>query len=832
MYVILDKNLNRVGMLDANGGFGSCPFWGDEINVQIADQDSDVTLDDQSESFNTVDPHANTKNWNHTMPSIYVPYGYPESEEIVQGAHLAYQDNTNNHWYVMRLTDIKDVIDPSGTHYKSCVGVNLAIWDLIHTKLDDLSDPMANCEDAFKALLAKTSWTVGSVDNTGGTAAITFSKSENAQAKLQTLCQIYDCEVDAYIEFDSAGQPTTKVIDIMHELGVDDGTPVNYGDELISMERLSTDTNLFTRLYPYNSKGDGIEDVNDGISYVENETANDEYSTRIVGVDGPKYLEGAITSKSIDNHGALRDWAKGVLGKFDHPRINYSIQIGSDFTAGLGDHIRIKDMEMLPKAAVDARVIQKTFSQADPTQDQVIVGEFATVKVVTPNLISQLQDQLNSKIESLLEDIKNGKKVATVDLITPSGTTWSEDEKQKIIDVQVFVDSTNVTSYLSAAAFRWTKTNQTSGVHDSVWETKHESDGYEVVLDNGDVGTVTCHIEGDYIKDEAELTLAFDNTLIWSQKRVDAQADFWGDKTRSAGQFIWVDETNDQVIASSAYVGSQQSPGSVTDTEFVRYDMNAKIIDAVVVQGGGHGSSFGCHLVNGVPEIWTNIKDLDNKNAYVGKFTWQPNKVISLDKGVTRVCTLPGTRRIAVDFENGWMVTTNMAGNIDVAKISDCEGGDWVSTYTMKMQDFGVKPLPSGVTNDGTYNTSQSNDISFPYVVFNSGVGAVEPRLVTCINVVTHSMVFQRTNVASEFGSDLLDQTHDFEPETVALYLHDSVPTLLQGFNYEKSENNVIYLYRGLWKTTLTVRDDSGDTVNYLESDDDVIDDSEGGDVQ
>lgn len=761
MYVILDKNLNRVGMLDANGGFGSCPFWGDEISVQLADQDSDVTLDDQSESFNTADPHANTKNWNHTMPSIYIPYGYPESEEIVQGAHLAYQDNTNNHWYVMRLTDIKDVIDTSGTHYKSCVGVNLAIWDLIHTKLDDLKATMASCEDAFRALLAKTSWTIGTVEDTGGTAQITFSKSENAQAKLQTLCQTYDCEVDAYIEFDSAGQPTTKVIDIMHELGVDDGVPVNYGDELISMERLSTDTNLYTRLYPYNSNGDGIEDVNGGIPYVENETANDEYSTRIVGVDGPKYLEGAITSKSIDNHGALRDWAKSVLSKFDHPRINYSIQIGSDFTAGLGDHIRIKDMEMLPKAAVDARVIQKTFSQADPTQDQVIVGEFATVKVVTPGLIENLQKIMNQidAVKAAQADASSVKPVA----LTPDGDNFTDTTQTKRLILQAWEGHTNISSYIDSKGFIWRRHNP-----DGTVDTSYEQTGYLVQAPYNAVGTLSGTIETGYIQDNPEIKLDTANI-----KRV--------------GNFL---PTNTSIatigrqymcqLSNGGYIGSQAVHG---DTLYMLQDSTGYVVSAMTVVKGGHGASFDVEEADGKIYIWGSVgTDTEPENYSIARFPYVGGATLqSTDSRIERYITENKYIRVSVDLKHGYVLTSDFAGNEEVLKLSDVKAGNYNVQYSINITNYGF---------DLKKQTYQSQTLSFPYVIFHSGnMNMRDKRMMYAVNVVHGGQEF----AVDELNDIDLGITDDnIEPETCHLmYNTDNELLLLLTFHCRPANDQI-----------------------------------------
>ena len=132
----------------------------------------------------------------------------------------------------------------------------------------------------------------------------------------------------------------------------------------------------------------------------------------------------------------------------------------------------------------------------------------------------------------------------------------------KTIIARVFVDGTNLTSYLSKSAFIWTKTNTVTGVHDLVWEEKHKDDGYQVTLDDGDVGNITCTIEGDYLKTEAELSISIDNSLFFDKKRVDLPKDHWGDAIAGAFQYQWYDEVNQMLVTSVAYTEGTKGQGN------------------------------------------------------------------------------------------------------------------------------------------------------------------------------------------------------------------------------------------------------------------------------
>lgn len=502
MYVILDKSLKRIGQLSLDKSPGSCPFWGDEVDIQIADEDQDETLDsigaENYSEFNRNDPHSNTKNWNHVLASINVPYGYPETAMITEGNSLMYRDEGTGHYYVLRLTDVTDTSDASGNHVKSAIGVNLAIWDLGHTKVQIASLDNANVKQAFTHLLGGTGWTMGTVDMHGGNpqSKLEFDSNSNAQAMLQTLCQLYDIEVDAYVEFNAGNRIAEKRIDIVKQLGSDNGQTLEYGLNIKKITRTITDANLYTRIYPIGKNGETIEKVNDGKPYVEDKDANQQWVS-VLPNEGAKFLEGTVQSSTIANPSAVRDWAINLLPKFNHPRANYTVD--GQFNANLGDVIRVKDLLMQPAATVKSRVIQKKISQADPTTNQCVVGEFATVIAGVPSLVADLRAQMRN-INDLVETVKKDASALKIELLTPDGTDFSLDDQQKRVIAQVFINSQNVTTYLTDDAFIWQHVNA-DGSLDEGFNNRYDDTqvGYLQVLDDSFEGTLRCSIDTDFI---------------------------------------------------------------------------------------------------------------------------------------------------------------------------------------------------------------------------------------------------------------------------------------------------------------------------------------------
>lgn len=809
-YIILNPQLKVIGVTDING---ATPFSTDTITRQIADTDN--TTDDVStgvENFNTNnDPNANSKNWNHTG-EITVAEGYPDSYKVAANNYLMYWDESAQHYYVMYISQEIDAgTDASGRHVNTYELENALITNMNSYIPMKQTLTNANAKDSFTTLFTNSNWKLDFQATSALLSTTEFDGTSNAMGYLQAMLVAFDVEMDAYVELYSNGDIKDLVVQIVDKLGTDaHHWVVDYGKNLTGITRTTVYSNVVTKLHILGKNGETIASVNNGKDYLVDDQANRLYNPNW---KNGTYLEGTTTFADVDQYMALKNLGQKQLDMFSHPRISYEVTPTVDFKPSLGDNIRGTDWKMTPELAIDARVISVTTSKADYTQNLAQFGEFVTLHPTTPSYIQDLLNKMNNRIAGLLDDVKNGKKIATAKAITPFGTSWSDVDDSKTIITQVWADGTNITSYISPSGFTWYKSDLTTGAHDVDWETAHASDGYQVILDNGETGHFECHIDGDYIQSTAEVDITAENSLIFNLQHTKVPNDHWGEKISGALQYQWLDEVNNQIISSMEYTGKQSSGSTVTDTEYVRWNMDGTVIDSMVVQGGGHGSSFGAHLVNGTPEIYTAMKSLDGSTNHVGKFTWQPNSVVSLGKGVTDLCTVSGFRRVSVDFENKWLMTSNISGAIEVCHLDDVENGTWAPIYRFNVTQFGLHPTktPDNGAITGS-NTLQSNDMYFPYLFINAGdVNHTDQPTLWCINVITESLVFKQVNTTDRFGADILNQStsekYDFEPETIGIY-HDSDDFyVLQGFNYNKLINDGIYLFRGLWKTPIEVRD-------------------------
>lgn len=834
---LFDENMNNVGTLTLDGN-GS-RYWGMSRDVQIGDAD-------------------NGRQWQDTL--TFSCLADDVNGDTVSPLGYCMWQASNSHWYLYAIQATTTSSGTENTNIMTISAANSLAYDLTMKTFTGISYEMPTSDTVFRYCLQNSGWEINKLDTmtTGGTSL--ELSGDNAMSAFSTAVAAFKAEVDAYVEYDQYGN-LHRCVDIVQHLypyvntsmgdTIDEQTDVvdtngdstnyldntqgrtlNYRHGLAGFTRTEDRTQLYTRLHVKGMNDATFADINGGKDWIQDSAANDLWNG-----GRSTYLEGTVSIDNIAQHQAIMDWGKKQLKIYNHPAFTYEITtayMDPEDMPERGETLAVVNFDVTPNLTIIAEVFAQHTSDDNPAEDTITLGEIRTLNAITPNTVINLENKINSHVMELIQEIKDGKKSATGVLITPFGSVWSQGEASKSVIMQVFVDSVNITTYLSPAAFNWIKYDRVTGVHDMEWEAKHANDGYEVTLDPGDVGYIACWCDDDFLKAEAELMITGDNVQIFNLQRAKAPNDYWGDKQSTAMQYAWYDQANKQVIINHTYAGSQKS-GTYTDTEYCRYKLDGTLVDSMIVLGGGHGSSFACHIVNGKPEIWTAIKDISNGKNYIGKFTWKANSIVKLGSGVTNLCATSGFRRLSVDFVNGYALTTSTSGAVEVSKLSDVESGEWNPCYTAKVQEFGMHPTDTSVDNDT--NTMQSNDISFPYVFVNSGASTnADKRLLICFNIVTHSLVFSMNPDADQFGGRIFNpddnSKYDFEPEAIGIYMNDGKPFIMQGFNYELPDNSESYearLHIGLWTTAIEFRDDSKDIKSYPE-DDDAITTEIGGD--
>lgn len=809
-YVVLDKNFKRVATLSATAENNY--FWGDTLSQQIADDNSSNDEIAGVDTFNSTDPNANSKSWNDTIDGLTMLRSEPAAQYLQQGNYLTVYDDKTDHWRAYRIHTVTESIDSiSGAHLVSISAVNAAIWKLGKTVPAKKELQECKLKDAMSWIMADTGWTLINNASSGIFADINFDGSSTSQAMLQTVLSTYDCEADAYVHLDQYGLVDDLILELTDRLGENTGRRVRYGDNALTMQRETVDTSLVTKLYVYGSDEKSISSVNKGRNYLSDAKNNAVYNH-----DPNTWLEGTITSQTIKEPRALLAWGMKELKLFNHPRVNYVIEPTADFNPNLGDTIKVIDLDMVPQLTVQARVIQKTTSKADPTQNKVVLGEFSTVNVVTPNFIKNMEQRWNDLVKKLFDDARKNSTAATVSLITPLGQSWANGDTTKRIIARLFIEGVNVTGFLSSSAWQWQKVNA-DGTHDLDWESAHADDGYEVTIVPPFVGTLIVSVDDAYVKDEAEIWVNTGENADGTYKKLwettYGNLDEWG-SSHVGGLQHAIRMKNGEVLASYDY-GDKPNHSAVTDCQFLHWDSSGKLLNSMLVLGGGHGGAFGYDEENNV--IYSQVRDISgNSQNYLCTFPFTPHAIInSGSPSITRWCKVDKYYRPNVDLEHGLWIGSRTDGEVQICKIADLKTGNFRPVIEFKVQDVGWTPLPSDTVNDGTYNTLQSNALYYPYAFFTAGdVNNADDRLVMCVNVITQSMIF---NYSLTQGQDIkltipVENGGHFEPEGV--YYDKTTSHLVVGFNvseFRDGSHNTIIAHSALYSIPLGWRDDSKD---------------------
>lgn len=829
MYIILDKNLKRVATLDMASEDNI--FWGETIQSQLAD---DATSSDgiaEAGFASSTDPNANSKSWNDTLSGLTMLADSPAAQYLKVGNHLAVYDQTNDRWRVYRIYTVDETMDTtSGTNLVSVEATNLLIWRLGKTIPTKKELKECNLDQALEWLLADTGVTLINNATSGLLTDFSMDGSSTSQTLLQTILTTYDCEADGYVTLDSSGLVSDTVLELSDQRGQNTGRRITYGDNMLSIQRETVDTTLVTKLYVYGSNGTSISTAkgSNGHDFVTDVTANALYNN-----DANTWLEGTVTSSTITEPNALLTLGLKTLRLYNHPRVNYTVDVTSDFDAKLGDTIKVIDLTMNPVLTLQARVIQRTTSESDPTQNKVVIGEFSTVTVVTPNFIKNMEQRWNDHVAKLFEDAKKNSTAASISLITPLGQSWTNTDTSKRVIARLFIEGENVTSFLSASAFNWGYIQQ-DGTHNLSWESEHAKDGYEVTITPPFVGSLVVTIDDTYVKTESEMWIDTgvnpDGTFKKLWETVDAaNTDEFGNSHIGALQFSYQLSTG-EVLASYAYKGTKDASG-ISDCQFLKWDKSGKLESSMIIQGGLHGASFGYDETNNV--IYSQIEDVSTKKKYLCTFPFTAGKVISsTSSAVTKWCEMDSYVRPNVDLTNGLWLGSQTDGAVEVCNISDLKAGNYLPIIQFKLSDFGWNPVPSGVTNDGKYNTVQANSIAYPYAFFTAGdVNNKDDRLVLCVNLITQSMVF---NYQMEPAQDVtlavpIDNGGHFEPEGIYPDLTNN--QLIIGFNvseYRDDAHTVMIGHSAIYSVPIGVRDDSQDlAVTYPAEDEGENDETE-----
>ena len=277
-------------------------------------------------------------------------------EDVKKSEYVVWQDRRGE-WHEHIVDKHRRTHDGAGVPVTvaSCINSLAETWD------DYIIDrrPRGSAYAALSVVLEPTRWTAG-VCTQEGTASHTFYHIHVREA-LQDLLEVWGGELETHIECDGS-KVTAREVRIKSFRG-NQASPKRFTwtKDLVSIYRDVGDTNPKSRIYAY-GKGEetegggygrriGIEDVNDGLPYVE-----DAEATAIWGHPMPdgsiKPAEGDYVNEQCDDPATLKQEALAYLEKAKEPQVSYTADVidlasfGRDWEdVGLGDLVTIVDKE-------------------------------------------------------------------------------------------------------------------------------------------------------------------------------------------------------------------------------------------------------------------------------------------------------------------------------------------------------------------------------------------------------------------------------------------------------------------------------------------------------
>ncbi|WP_436680737.1 phage baseplate protein, partial [Lactiplantibacillus plantarum] len=271
-----------------------------------------------------------------------------------------------------------------------------------------------------------------------------------------------------------------------------------------------------------------------------------------------------------------------------------------------GATIRFKDELIKPVLDASGRVIQRTISFANPYGNTVGFGEYTTVRVATPAWLAGLTNALDDAVSQAKADASTVVPVIS----HPDGLDFAQGETSKRLILSAYEDNENISAYIDSKGFAWRHIN-IGGSIDQNWEQT----GYTINVNPSLMGNIRAYIDGDYITDDPELSIDNNNYV-----KIGEFDPYDSDVHRIAQHIEQLDD--------GTWYESAATSGD--DCNYMHRDKDFKLIDKMVLKGGGHGTSFGVLYQEGQPWIICNQRNSAG-NWDIVRFKYQGGKTLGIN---------------------------------------------------------------------------------------------------------------------------------------------------------------------------------------------------------
>lgn len=336
--------------------------------------------------------------------------------------------------------------------------------------------------------LYDTGWTIGTNElGTDIKRLVDTSTDETPLARLQSICEAFDCEMTFTVDFQNT-KVIRKLVNIYYKIGSDKTEKQLYsGVDVLSMQKSVDIDNIITAIQDTNhgfddlEVGDGRFFTRKGESIVYDREANAKYG------QGNTYYEkftGFITGSyastgtaQIDNYNEL----KAVLEERSQPTFSAEVDMlfnDSDFD--IGDWLTFIDEDYNPALRLKTRVLSKEIHRSKPSENKATIGNYQLLESLISSDLFAKQQQINKP-----------NSIYLVKLIPNNGTSFVEGEdKTTNISATIYKDGIDITSQISSEDLLWFKVDK-EGNHDTEWESIYGNAGTVVQVTESDVHEVS-----------------------------------------------------------------------------------------------------------------------------------------------------------------------------------------------------------------------------------------------------------------------------------------------------------------------------------------------------
>ncbi|MEK2534359.1 metallophosphoesterase [Tetragenococcus halophilus] len=469
IYYILDHHFNALTTIDTQAQKGIVVA-DDMHNIELVGGTRLNTL--SMTIYKNTGPKVNPEDVNS-------PY---ETSLIKEGCYLVFVDDNNNNvcLSIQEITSEDEI-----TRQIQCEDLGM---ELINGNASQFESQHYQYIDYYvNRELYDTGWQIGVNELKGNIKELVdTSNEETPLARLQSICEVFDCEMTFSVEFKNV-KVDKKLINIYFKIGTDRTNKVMYsGVDILSMSKTVSINNVVTALRDSKKGFDGLA-IGDGRFYTQkgesivyDRVANAEYGGGNTAKERFTGWRMGIASSSFDSQIENYNEIRNMLEERSQPE--FSAEVNALFTDGdfdIGDSLTFVDEEFNPPLRIKARIIKKEIDRSDQTQNKITISN-----------IEQLRSMLSSDLLAKRQEQNELTSQYSVKLFSDNGTGFVEGSpKITTIQARVFKNDKDITNLLKKEDLFWTKEDK-NGDHDVMWEERFQNAGTTVTVKTEDVAEI------------------------------------------------------------------------------------------------------------------------------------------------------------------------------------------------------------------------------------------------------------------------------------------------------------------------------------------------------